>query len=138
MKHPVRGSCVCGVVRFEIEQPYAQFNYCHCSRCRKKSGSAHAVNIFVPAAQFSWTHGEELVRRFELPNARAWCSGFCTGCGSAMPWLTRSGKTYIVPAGALDDDPNDKPRRNIYFASRAPWYVAAPTLETFDDNPAVT
>jgi hypothetical protein len=135
MKNPVGGSCVCGAVAFEIEGPYSAFNYCHCSRCRKKSGSAHAVNVFVPPAQLSWTRGEELVRKFELPGAKAWCSAFCSTCGSAMPWLTRSGKMYIVPAGALDDDPGEKPRRNIHFGSRPPWYVHASGLETFDESP---
>jgi hypothetical protein len=135
MKHPVGGSCVCGAVAFAIEGPYAGFNYCHCTRCRKKSGSAHAVNIFVPPAQFSWTRGEEVVRRYDLPSAAAWCSGFCTMCGSAAPWLTRNGTMYIVPAGALDDDPGEKPRRNIHFASRPPWYMPASALDTFDEAP---
>lgn len=75
------------------------------------------------------------MRRFELPGARAWCSGFCTVCGSSMPWLNRPGTMVIVPAGSLDDDPGERPRRNIHFGSRAPWYVHASELETFDAAP---
>jgi hypothetical protein len=128
----MNGSCVCGAIAFTIEPPFTAFNYCHCTRCRKRSGSAHCANLFVPPAQFAWTRGQELARRFELPSAKAWCSGFCATCGSAMPWLTRSGKMVIVPAGALDEDPVDRPRRNIHFASRAPWYVPASELPTLD------
>ena len=28
----------------------------------------------------------------------------------------------IVPAGSLDDDPGIRPRYNIFWESRAPWY----------------
>ena len=48
------GSCMCGKVAFSVEEPFAAFQYCHCSRCRKKTGSAHAANAFVPAAQLTW------------------------------------------------------------------------------------
>jgi len=129
-----RGSCVCGAVAYAIEEPLAAFQYCHCSRCRKKTGSAHAANAFVPVAQFAWVRGEDHVKRFDLEGTR-WSSAFCATCGSAMPFVNRAGTMVVVPAGALDEPLEDKPRRNIHFASRAPWYVAASTLETFDALP---
>lgn len=133
MTMKVRGACVCGAVAFEIEEPFLAFQYCHCSRCRKKSGSAHAANAFVPLAQLSWVRGENSVRRFDMPDTR-WTSAFCPTCGSSMPWLNRKKTVYVVPAGALEDA-CEKPRRNIHFASRAPWYVHASELETFDGLP---
>ena len=136
MAEPIHGSCVCGAVRFRVETPFSMFQYCHCSRCRKQSGSAHATNIFVPVAQFAWESGEERVRCFALPTAKYWQSGFCTHCGSAMPWVVKSGKSVVVPAGALDGDPGEKPRRNVFFGSRAPWYVHASELESHDTFPA--
>lgn len=129
----VRGACVCGAVAFEIEEPFVAFQYCHCSRCRKKTGSAHAANAFVPPAQFAWVRGEGVVRRFDLEGTR-WTSAFCGTCGSAMPWLSRNGTTYVVPAGDLEGA-CEKPRRNIHFGSRAPWYLPASELETFDALP---
>ena len=131
----VRGSCVCGAIEFQIEPPFSAFQYCHCSRCRKKTGSAHAANIFVAPEQFAWLRGEDQARRFELPSAKRWCSAFCVVCGSAMPWLNRAGTGVIVPAGALDDAPPTTPTRNIHFGSRAPWYVHASELEIHDDAP---
>ncbi len=132
---PAEGSCLCGAVRFRIEPPYVAFQYCHCSRCRKASGSAHGANVFVPAAQLAWTAGEDHVRRHELASARMFCTGFCDTCGSRLPWLTRSGKVFIVPAGALDDDPGGRPTRNIHYASRAPWYTSCADLPVFDADP---
>jgi hypothetical protein len=136
MSEPVfRGTCVCGGVRYAISPPFLAFQYCHCSRCRKASGAAHAANLFVPVDQLQWEAGEELVRRYELPEAKYWSHCFCDTCGSAVPWKSRTGRAYIVPAGTLDDDPGIRPTRNIYWASRAQWYLHASELEMFEEGP---
>lgn len=100
-----------------------------------KTGSAHAANIFVPVEQFRWEHGEDKVKRYELPSAKYWSTAFCTECGSAMPWLTKNGKTMVVGAGTLLDDPGMRPQFNVFFASRAPWYVSAADLDSYETIP---
>jgi len=127
----IRGSCLCGAVAYEIRPPFAFFKYCHCRRCRKNSGTAHASNLLVAVEQFAWTRGQDSVRRFELPDARAFCTGFCNQCGSTLPWRTKNGKWMLVPAGGLDDAPGAVPDQNVYWDSRAPWYVAAAELPCF-------
>lgn len=131
----IHGSCVCGAVQYAIEGDGFEFQQCFCSRCRKKSGSAYAANYFVYADQLRYTRGEDKVRRFELPTAKYWSTCWCGDCGSAMPWLSRTGKAWIVPAGGLDEAPAMRPRRNIYFGSRADWYEHADALETFETFP---
>lgn len=129
------GSCLCGTVAYEILPPLGTFQYCHCSRCRKKSGSAHASNIFVKPGQFRWTRGEDRVTRFEMPEAEHYASMFCSVCGSSLPWLTKSGAIVVVPAGSLDDDPGVRPTRNIFRASGARWHEAVDSLPSFDELP---
>src|SRR5260221_10811240 len=129
------GSCVCGAVAYEIAPPYRFFQYCHCNRCRKRTGSIHAANIAVPTAQLTWTRGKEHVRDFQLASAKGWGNAFCATCGCGLPWPTRSGVAYIVPSGSLDDDPVERPTRNIHVASRASWEIAATALPDFDIEP---
>lgn len=131
----IPGSCLCGAVRYEISPPYAAFQYCHCSRCRKGSGSAHVANLFVPADQLTWVSGREHAKRWELPDAKWWCNGFCDVCGCKAPWLTKNGRSWVVPAGTLDGDPGMKPERSVHWASRADWYVFVHDLERFDTYP---
>lgn len=135
MSDSVRGSCVCGTVVYQIEGPYRGFQYCHCSRCRKRSGSAYLSNIFVPVDQFRWVQGEDKVKRFELPTAKYWSTAFCTECGSAAPWLTKTGKVMVVGAGGLDDDPGDRPRFSVFYGSRPEWYVHASDLDMHETLP---
>lgn len=131
----VVGSCLCGNVTFEISGNLGIFQYCHCSRCRKFSGSAFASNLLVNPDQISWLSGKEWVGRFEHPDARHFATAFCRRCGSSLPWLAKSGKAVIVPAGTLDDDPETKPFQNIFCASRATWYVAPSSLPEYDELP---
>lgn len=128
------GSCLCGAVEYEIHPPFLFFHHCHCSRCRKSSGAAHRSNIFLKAGQLRWIVGHDHVQRFELPTAEYFCTAWCDLCGSAMPWLTRNGKYYLVPAGTLDDDPKARPERNIYWDSRAAWYNDLKKLPTLPEN----
>ena len=130
-----KGSCLCGKVLYEINGSLGVFQYCHCSRCRKFTGSAHAANIIVAPDQFNWLAGEELLGRFEVPEARHFATSFCKHCGSSLPWLATSGKAVVIPAGTLDGDPEIKPFQNIFYGSRADWYQEASGLIKYDELP---
>ena len=129
----IHGSCLCGSVEFEITPPLSVFRYCHCSRCRKASGSAHASNAFVPRAQFRWLAGESLLTRFDLPGAKRFAVWFCSRCGTRMPHQPKTTDNMLIPAGVLDDDPGMRPANSIYWKSRAAWYVPPPEIPAFDE-----
>ena len=117
------GSCLCGAVRFEVDPPFTAFRYCHCSRCQKASGSAHAANAFLPEAQFRWLSGESLIKQFDLPQAQRFSVWFCTQCGSRVPHRVRGRSDMLIPAGLLDQAPDQRPENSIFWGSRAAWYV---------------
>ncbi|HEX2591964.1 MAG TPA: GFA family protein [Rhizomicrobium sp.] len=130
---PVRGSCLCGAVRFEVDEPFDHFLHCHCSRCRKTRGAAHATNAVVKPDTFRWLAGEDNVQRYDLPTARSFAHAFCKTCGSTAPHLTRSKTRMIVPAGSLDDAPATKPSVHAYWADRAAWFEIDPALPKMDE-----
>ncbi len=131
----VAGSCLCGQVTYQYAGPVKVFQYCHCTRCQKFTGAAHAANVIVEPAQFDWLTGENLVGRFEMPGAKHFATAFCKNCGSSLPWLTQSGKAVVIPAGTLDGDPQIKPEHNIYLANRAPWYEAVDSILGYEELP---
>lgn len=124
----VQGSCLCGAVKFEITPPSTMFKYCHCTRCRKATGAAHAANIFIPAAQFRWLTGETLLRHFDLPGAKRFAVNFCSQCGTRMPHKVTGTENMLIPAGVLDAAPDLRPDSNIFWGSKAEWYVETPEL----------
>ncbi len=77
------GSCLCGGVRFEVELPFVRANHCHCSFCRKHSGTFGLTQGRVPRDQFRLLKGEELLRVFE-PEGGTARKVFCSVCGSSV------------------------------------------------------
>lgn len=131
----INGSCLCGKVSYSLKGHSGIFQYCHCSRCRKFTGSAFSPNILISPNDFVWTKGHEYVSRFELQGARHFATSFCSHCGSSLPWLTQSGKAMVVPAGTLDENPQLYPSQNVYYASRAPWFEEPGSLPHYDELP---
>jgi hypothetical protein len=134
-ENKVNGSCFCKNVSYEISGNMGIFQYCHCSRCRKVTGSAHAANLFVAPDDFRWLSGEENVGRYDPPETKYFATSFCKNCGSSLPWLSKSGQVVIVPAGSLDGDPGIRPTQNIHCGSRSTWYTDASSLPEHEDMP---
>jgi len=114
------GSCLCGEVTFEIEGNFDNFYLCHCERCRKDTGSAHAANLFSSTAKLRWLSGQEKAKTFNF-RSEGHIKSFCTNCGSALPNIQMDGKLLVVPAGSIDSDIDIKPQGHIYCASKANW-----------------
>ena len=135
MNDGIRGGCLCGAVTYEITLPFQRMLHCHCSRCRKGTGTGHATNLIALPDQLRWTKGEALISRFKLPTAKSFGKWFCSQCGSPLPRLTRNDTMVVVPAGSLDDAPPIKPSAHIYWDSRATWGCPNGGLPTFAELP---
>jgi hypothetical protein len=131
----VAGKCLCGKISYELTGNLGIFQYCHCSRCRKFTGSAHSAHILVAPDQFRWLSGEEHLGRYEPEETRHFATSFCRHCGSSMPWLAKSGKAVAVPAGTLDGDPGIRPTQNVFWDSRAAWYQHSSELPSHAELP---
>jgi len=127
------GSCLCGDVRFEIVGDFERFYLCHCSRCRKDTGSAHGANLFASGAHLTWLAGSAKVATFRAPSSRHQ-KNFCMTCGSALPGLQMDGTLLVVPAGSLDTSLGRRPDAHIFCASRADWDQDLASLP-HDDGP---
>ena len=114
------GSCLCGAVRFEIIGHFERFFLCHCGRCRKDTGSAHAANLFSSTAKIRWVSGQSAIKAFQAPSTRHERS-FCSACGSAVPSVQMNGTLLVVPAGSLDSAIETQPDAHIFVASAASW-----------------
>jgi hypothetical protein len=112
---PIRGSCLCGGVRFELRQPFRRASHCHCSRCRKHSGTFGETQGRVQRDGFRLLGGEELIRVWRPEDGGA-AKAFCVACGY---WP--DGDEVSVRLGALDDDPGIRPQFHTFVDSRAPW-----------------
>lgn len=118
---PIRGSCLCGGVAFELTSAPRRVLHCHCSRCRKVRGTGHATNLLTDLDGVRFVRGEELLVRFKAPDAQHFAHVFCKVCGSSMPNVDPNRKICVVPMGSFDDDPGMRPQGHIWVGSRAAW-----------------
>ena len=129
----ITGSCLCGAVRFELTGPVDVINYCHCSRCRRRTGSAFATIVHARIADFRFVSGEANIETF-VPEE--WNShSFCRSCGSPVPFLNKEDGEVGIPAGLLDQDPGVRPSLHIMVGSKAPWYEISDDVDGYDEFP---
>jgi len=114
------GACLCRAVRFEISRAFESFVLCHCTRCRKDTGSAHSANLFSSTATITWLSGQTDIKTYRVRETRHE-RRFCGECGPALPTVQSNGALLVVPAGSLDSPLDIRPTAHICFASRASW-----------------
>lgn len=122
------GSCLCGAVAYEVTGAPDWSHHCHCSRCRKITGSACASNLFVPGDALRYSRGEQHVRVYRPPEAERFAHAFCERCGSTLPWRNEARGRVVVPMGSLDGDPGLRPLAHIFVGSKAPWVTISDSL----------
>lgn len=127
------GSCLCGKVKIRVADEFDFLGYCHCSECRKWSGSAFAAGGRVNSGDFEIISGEEFVSFY--PKSEATSLGFCSSCGASLFSKKHKQDKYVVRLGILDDVPTRKPNVHIFAASKAPWFEITDELDKFDEVP---
>ena len=117
----ISGSCLCGSVQYEVSGEPQWFYHCHCSRCRKASGTGHASNLLVPQGLLEWVVGEDLIKTYKVPEARRFSNCFCSVCGGRLPRYVQETGMIVIPAGSIDSELAFKPQFRIFWDSRASW-----------------
>jgi len=117
----MKGSCLCGAVRFEVaNKPEKKPEACHCSQCRKQTSHFFAaVNVLRKDLivhgedKVAWYQSSEKVRR-----------GFCSTCGSALFWNPNiEGYQYIAVAmGAFDGKTGLRLAKHTFVADKGDYY----------------
>ena len=55
----IRGSCLCGQIKYQLDGGVELMNNCHCAMCRKAHGAAFGSFLHAASAGFRWTAGED-------------------------------------------------------------------------------
>ena len=71
---PIKGSCLCGSIKLEVDPPYRRTTHCHCGMCRKAHGSAFASYLAVRQDSLRIVEGDSLVTSYRSSqNVRRRC-----------------------------------------------------------------
>ncbi len=128
---PLTGGCLCGAVRFEVRGPILRAGICHCSRCRRHSGSGHLAQARVRRTDFRLLAGADKVKAYREPGYMT--KAFCVDCGSSLfggDWP--EGDQVSIRMGAFDGDPGVRIQYRTYFADQAPWDPVDDDIPRYD------
>ena len=129
----IKGSCYCGTVKYELEGRLLRFVNCHCSDCRKFSGSAFAAVLAAESKGFRITAGEGNLVPYESSPGKRRC--FCRTCGCHLfARVDARPELVLIRAGTLDDDPGLKPQMHIWVKAKAPWHELQDALPVYQEG----
>ncbi|RPI12628.1 MAG: GFA family protein [Lysobacterales bacterium] len=115
-----RGECNCRAVQFEIDADLSDVYVCHCSICRRATGSNGIAVVLVPNERLRWITGLEHVATWKKPDGD-WEMRFCRICGSPVPG-ENDPKTMFVPAGSIVSGAESlRVSHHVWVGSKAAW-----------------
>ena len=128
----MQGTCLCGNIHFEILGKAPSIYQCHCSLCRKVSGSTSSAAFFVPTESFTWLSGRDKITAFT--RSSGYSAHFCSVCGSPVPNQFIE-SLYWVPAGLLTELIEGTVVAHLHVASRALWETMPVADISYDGAP---
>ena len=126
------GNCLCDQVRFEFECTPTDVSVCHCSICRRTTGSAFGAYIKVSDEDLKLTDGADLLSSYNVTDKLS--TRFCRNCGSTVfaKHDDYPGSVY-VSLGAMAEDSGISPTYHEFVGSKARWYEIQDPLPQFEE-----
>ncbi|MCL2919380.1 GFA family protein [Shewanella litorisediminis] len=131
-----KGSCLCGAIQYSLNGAISDIIHCHCSLCRKSTGSAYATNGFIEAKDLQLSDSDNMLTFYESePGKRKY---FCRVCAS--PLYSANAKypgRYRLRIGSLDSDICERPLSHNFVTSKANWDdldASLPRYEAFEPS----
>ncbi|RQH04482.1 GFA family protein [Paraburkholderia dinghuensis] len=129
----LRGQCLCGTVHYAVDDAFVYALNCHCTKCRRATGSAFKPFAGIERQKLVVTRGGENLLTFG--DAKSNHDVHCARCGSLLYSVVREGGWVHVTLGTLDDSPAIRPSAHIFVGSKAPWFEITDTLPQYDEFP---
>ena len=122
----MRGSCLCGQLRYEVSELASPIRHCSCRTCRKAHSAAFNTSASVKQQHFAWLTETQGLKSFESsPGKRRY---FCGHCGSQLVAQRTGSDLLVLRVATLDDDPGQTPQGHIWASHEVPWLAYGPQV----------
>ena len=130
-----QGSCLCGQIQYQVNKFIGAFYFCHCSQCRKETGSSFGSNASVQTRDFLITQGEAHLKDYRNEKYRR---TFCDECGSHIyAQLISNPGILRLRMGTLNTplDHAIEPVGHVFVDSKAEWTTFCDDLPKYPERP---
>lgn len=131
MAHELTGTCMCRAVGYAVPDAFLYSLICHCSNCRRTTGSAFKPFAGIERHKFHLTRGADGLLIVGEENGH---DAHCRQCGSLLYSVVRAGAFVHVALGTLMDDPGIRPSAHIFVGSKAPWFTITDSLPQYREH----
>ena len=128
------GGCLCGEVRFEIQDQLMDVINCHCSKCRRFHGNVGAYTatarenlVLLRSDTLKWFHSTT----DETPGVHR---GFCSRCGASLFWDPRGKPRISIAAGAIDAPTGLATTGHVWVSQKGDYYEITDDLIQHDER----
>ena len=129
----MRGGCLCGAVRYEVDRTLGELGHCHCGMCQKFHGAPFGTYVEVEKVHFRITAGETALTTYRSsPGVQR---TFCRHCGTPIQFLADESETIDLIAPTLDDAPDARLTYEIWASAKRGWLEADGPLESHETEP---
>jgi hypothetical protein len=131
MSRTLAGKCYCGAVEYAVADEFLYAANCHCSNCRRTTGSAFKPFAGIERSKLAIAKGASELMIFGEQDAN---NTHCKRCGSLLYSVVRDGGFVHVAMGTLVDDPTIRPTHHIFVGSKAPWFAIGDGLPQYEGH----
>ena len=126
------GECFCRAVRYAVADAFEYALNCHCSNCRRTTGSAFKPFAGIARDKLSVTGGEDNVMIYgDARPATTRIAGAAARC--CIRWCAMAPYVHVA-MGTLVDDPSIRPTAHIFVGSKAPWFSITDDLPQYEGH----
>lgn len=125
------GRCLCGAVEYVVADAFLYAANCHCSNCRRTTGSAFKPFAGIEREKLTVVKGEDRIKPYGEEETH---DAHCAMCGSLLYSVVREGQYVHVAMGTLVDAPTIRPTAHIFVGSKAPWFTITDDLPQYQKH----
>ena len=118
-------------MRYKVADAFIYALNCHCSQCRRTTGSAFKPFAGIESRKLKLTKGKDDLL---IVGDATGHDGHCKKCGSLLYSIVRDGAYAHVAMGTLVDGPSIRPTAHIFVGSKAPWHAITDDLPQFEEH----
>ena len=125
------GQCSCGAVKYRVCDEFLYAANCHCSDCRRATGSAFKPFAGIERRKFALSGGDTEIMKVGDEQGH---DARCKVCGSLLYSVVQAGALVHVAMGTLVDDPTIRPTHHIFVNYKASWFTITDDLPRYEEH----
>ena len=128
------GSCLCGSIKYRVDDELKFVVNCHCRFCSKAHGAAFTTLLFMPFSRLELLEGKGFLAGYEVKTLGA-IRCFCSSCGTRLYNYSPSRGMISLIVATLDTNEVLRPLAHINVGSKCSWHAIGDGLPQFHATP---